>query len=137
MASRRALFYYIYDNTEKYNYDVLHNMSNEQLLEIAQELGYVDPNPPFIPSTPEEIRDEVLDRLRGGPRKYLRELADEFEMSYADFIEHLRMYSNQEIDYIGLGFDTPGYDMQRMWDSYELVTGDVAKVRDYPFSCSC
>lgn len=94
--------------------------------------------PEIKPKTEQETTDEVLDRLRGGPKHNLRKLASECEMSYEDLMNELDNYVNGYGDRIHLGVDSPSVDNE-MWDWYELVTGRVvpAHKRNFPFSCSC
>jgi hypothetical protein len=83
--------------------------------------------------------DDMLDRMRGHPKKRLRELAAACHLSYDDLMDGLRAYAAGHADYIGLSTDTPHGTTEGMWDDYELVTGEVvpSHKRYSPFSCSC
>lgn len=143
MASVRFLREFIEENFNGDIYDDkeaierLWNANKTELLEWAKELGHKEPE--VKPLTPEEIRDEMVDRIRGGPKAYLKELAESFEMTYDEFISNLTEYAQGFSSAVGLNFDIPSFDVDRMWDSFELVTKIAvpADRRDSPFSCSC
>ena len=105
----------------------------------CEHCGALQP-PPWVPTTEEQIKEEVLDRLRGGPKTRLRNLAAELELSYEDMMENLTAYVDGDDNNIRLGTDIP-YEVVNsdIWSWYELVTGrkvPFAK-RKNPFSCSC
>jgi hypothetical protein len=91
------------------------------------------------PTTPEEIAAEVHDRLRGGPKRKMREFASSIELDFEDLMQRLHAYVDGDDDGIHLGVDTPYDEVPEMWDWFELITGKAvpASRRDNPFSCSC
>lgn len=85
-------------------------------------------------------RDEVIDRLRGGPRQKMNDLAQEIDMSYDDLMNQLHQYiKSNGSEGIFLGVDIPYDDVSDMWGWYELITRTVVptSIRENPFSCSC
>lgn len=89
----------------------------------------------------EEAKEAALDRMRGGPRKYLKDLANECGMDLDHFMHELNNLVESHGHGITLGIGTPFYDVQHMWDCFELVTKKhvPAHVRNdsYPISCAC
>lgn len=115
--------------------------TDEMLVAKAIELGYVPPRDNYKPTTPEEVAEEVADRLRGGPRKKIRETAADFGMSYDDLMYHCEKYLNSGGDYYASeGGRFEGMSLpDEFWSWYELVTGRhvPANMRYSFFSCSC
>lgn len=74
-------------------------------------------------------------------KEWLKEFADEVEMTYDELIEHLTNYLQDSFTH-SLGFDTPDRcytDRQEMWGNYRIVTGYSGHIDtdDVPFRCAC
>ena len=90
--------------------------------------------------TDEEKLEEIRDKFRGGPRRKLKDFAQQIGVDYDELIFRTFDYlDNEESWNEGERFDgvslPDGY-----WDWFELVTGRVvpADQRDYSiFSCAC
>lgn len=98
------------------------------------------PLPPEAMRTEQQIAEDVLDRIRGGPRTNMKALANTCEMSYDDLMKKLTDIAEGRDDYIGIGVDTPDYNPQDMWAWFELITGIVVDYnirKDNVFSCAC
>lgn len=90
----------------------------------------------------QKLVDDVVDRLQGGPRLRMEELARTMHMTYPKMMRELKNVAESTSkfgEWITLNFDTPEYDHDQMWADYELITGEVvpAANRGSAFSCSC
>lgn len=97
---------------------------------------------PIRTRAPEEARDFVLDRMRGGPRSRLQDIADEAGLSLDELLDGMKRFVTGDQswqDMIRLGVDSPDVDLQRFWDDFELVTGTPVPPdkRNSPFTCAC
>jgi hypothetical protein len=124
------------DHKTNYKCDT-YDMTYDEIRAKARELGWKDPEPQ--PQTEEEIAEDVADRLRGGPKRKIREWAESIGLSYEEVIQGAHGFLDHD-DYISEGGRFEGVSLPTdFWDWFELATGRpvLANERGHFFSCSC
>lgn len=83
--------------------------------------------------------EEVLDRIRGGPRARLQEFCADYNMEYVWLMELMLAIAEgrkgREDVHLPFESDT----LQDLWPDFEMVTGVTVslEVRNAYFHCSC
>lgn len=89
------------------------------------------------PDDPElRAANEVLDRMRGGPKAKLRTMAEMAGMNYANLMEDLAEFIRSG-GATSIKNPTDMWDEEDVWVCYELITGCVVppSCRHDPFQC--
>lgn len=76
----------------------------------------------------------------GDSIEFMRKFATKVDMSYQELLDALTDYVNDGTENIHIGVDTPYEDTEKMWDSFEKITGIKVSggiKHQTPFSCSC
>lgn len=103
---------------------------------------------PVEKMTPEELerhRQLTIEMLHPELKVEIEACASAMEMTYDEFMEHLRFIVEDDSYYIDVGDNEAykNYDWAKIWSGYELFTGTVVTASAwgrYPgtgFNCAC